>query len=636
MLLPPAVLLAVELVLRLVGFGHPTRFFLPAIEGGREVWIENPYYGCRYFPPGLERAPRTLCFPRVKAPDAVRIFVIGESAALGDPEPSVGFARILEVLLRSAWPGKRLEVINVAMTAINSHAARDIARECARLQGDYWFVYLGHNEVVGPFGAGTVFGAQTPPPTLLRAQLALQTTRLGQLLSRIYWRLRPADGRPEEWAGPAMFQQHTVTADDPRLERVYASFEANLRDILGQGCAAGARVIVSTVASNLRDCAPFASAHRPGLTAAQLDEWRRWYEAGLGAWRTNQPLVATSLLARALAIDDGFASAQFALGRAELALGWTNASRGRFEQALAQDALRFRGDARINQIIRDVAAGTPGCERVDLAAILGASSRGGLPGSEFFHEHVHFNFEGNYLVATQLAAVMLGERRGRPGPPDSRVCAERLGFTDFDRYRVLDEVRQRLSQPPFTGQIDHETQLERIRAEMKPLESGQFSAARRTYEKAIADWPDDWALRENFGTLLNDFQQHAEALEQWRRMVELVPHSVDACLGLADALDGLGRVDESIAWIRLALQRQPDGAATRHALALALLRGGRVAEAVTELQRVIRAKPRDAEAHVDLGTALARLGRRADAEQQWREALRLQPANARARALRGR
>ena len=61
------------------------------------------------------------------------------------------------------------------MTAINSHVILPIARECARRDGDLWIIYMGNNEMVGPFGAGTVFGfARTGSMALVRAELALK------------------------------------------------------------------------------------------------------------------------------------------------------------------------------------------------------------------------------------------------------------------------------------------------------------------------------------------------------------------------------------------------------------------------------------------------------------------------------
>ena len=116
-----------------------------------------------------------------KPPDTCRIFILGESAAQGDPEPAYGAGRYLEVLLRERFPGQRFEVVNVAVTAINSHVIVPIARECAQHQGDLWIVYMGNNEMVGPFGAATVFGAQAPPWWLVRTYLAEQQTRAGSV-----------------------------------------------------------------------------------------------------------------------------------------------------------------------------------------------------------------------------------------------------------------------------------------------------------------------------------------------------------------------------------------------------------------------------------------------------------------------
>jgi hypothetical protein len=118
----------------------------------------------------------------VKPAGTCRIFIFGESAAQGDPEPAFGAGRYLEVLLRERYPGVNFEVVNVAITAINSHVIVPIARECARYQGDLWIIYMGNNEMIGPFGAATVFGAKAPPWPVVRLGLALQTTRVGQLL----------------------------------------------------------------------------------------------------------------------------------------------------------------------------------------------------------------------------------------------------------------------------------------------------------------------------------------------------------------------------------------------------------------------------------------------------------------------
>ena len=193
--------------------------------------------------------------------------MLGESAALGDPEPAYGAGRYLEILLPERFPSEKFEVVNVAMTAINSHAILPIARECARHQGDLWIVYMGNNEMVGPFGAVTVFGAQTPPLALIRLNLALQTTRVGQLLTALGRRLRLFERprlRGEAWRCSCGINCRPASPDK---KTAYHDFQENLRDILRAGLDSGARIVLSTVAVNLKDCPPFASVTNPGPAA---------------------------------------------------------------------------------------------------------------------------------------------------------------------------------------------------------------------------------------------------------------------------------------------------------------------------------------------------------------------------------
>ena len=284
--LVPLVLLALaELGLRVAGFGIPTHFLLPYSQNGRDLYVQNTLFGWRFFGPAMSRQPDPLAIPKVKPPHTIRIFVFGESAAYGDPQPAFGLPRMLQAMLELRHPGVKFEVINAAMTGINSNVILPIAEDCAGADGDIWVVYMGNNEVIGPFSAGTIFGPQVPPVSLIRASLALKATRLGQLIdaARRWW--RPPPSSKSEWGGMQMFLDQQIRADDPRMAGVYANFQRNLADIIRTGRRHGAAVVVSTVPVNVRDCAPFASAHRPGLSAADLDQWNQYYRAGTNAAR---------------------------------------------------------------------------------------------------------------------------------------------------------------------------------------------------------------------------------------------------------------------------------------------------------------------------------------------------------------
>ena len=171
-----------EAGLRLGGYGYPTGFFLGPDAGG--TYTTNYRFGWRFFPRSLARTPQP-CILSAKPAGSVRIFVLGESAAMGTPDPSFNFGRILAVMLREQYPGVQFEVVNGAMTAINSHVALEIARDCAARQPDLFVVYMGNNEVIGPYGPGTVFQRWSPSLGWFAASLWVKSTRVGELLGDV-------------------------------------------------------------------------------------------------------------------------------------------------------------------------------------------------------------------------------------------------------------------------------------------------------------------------------------------------------------------------------------------------------------------------------------------------------------------
>ena len=126
MLAPVLLLVIVEASLRLGGYGFSPGFFLgPDAQG---TYTTNPRFGWRFFGRRLARTPVEWALS-AKPAGVTRLFVFGESAAMGTPEPRYSFGRILEVMLRHRYPGRQFEVVNAAMTAINSYVIREIARD---------------------------------------------------------------------------------------------------------------------------------------------------------------------------------------------------------------------------------------------------------------------------------------------------------------------------------------------------------------------------------------------------------------------------------------------------------------------------------------------------------------------------
>lgn len=633
-LVPALVLGGAEVVLRAAGLGAPAAFFLSRDIQGRDCLIQNDRFGWRFLGRRMSRTPHPFVLPEAKAPRTVRVFVLGESAAYGDPQPAFGLSRVLEVLLRDRFPGLRFEVVNAAMTAINSHAILPIARDCARRRGDLWVLYMGNNEVVGPYGAGTVFGQQSPPLALIRTGLALKATRIGQVMDSVRDRLSRGPADPGEWGGMAMFTGHQVRPDDPRMEAVYAHFERNLSDILDAGIRSGTRVVVCTVAGNLRDCAPFGSLHRPDLSDMERAEWRRDYEAGVQAQKAGQPAQAADAFTRAGRIDETFADLQFRWAQCCLALGWDAEALRRFTLARDYDTLRFRSDTRLNDLVHKVCRGLQqkGIAFVDGQATLASNSPNGIVGRELLHEHVHLRFEGNYLLARAIAdqaarlVPEIGAEVATPQPEwlSAEACAGRLALTDWDRYQALTSMRARLADPPFTSQLNHAEQCRRVQQEIEQVlpavQPTSLERAAEVYREAVRLAPDDWMLHENQAYLLQRQGELQAAIESWRRVHQLLPHYAQALCQMGLLLATQGQGQEAVQALQEALRMEPDSFVALDGMAHALADQGRHAEAVRYYARALRLKPMFSPSHLGMAVSLKALGRDGEADAHIRQA----------------
>src|SRR5208337_4727593 len=140
--IPLASLGAIEAGLRLSGYGYDTSLFRKITTGNGEYFENNDAFGLRFFPPQLVRFLSPIRMPTQKPAGSYRIFILGESAAMGDPEPAYGAGRYLEALLSERYPQTHFEIINTGITAINSHVILPIARDCARHHGDLWIIYM--------------------------------------------------------------------------------------------------------------------------------------------------------------------------------------------------------------------------------------------------------------------------------------------------------------------------------------------------------------------------------------------------------------------------------------------------------------------------------------------------------------
>ena len=639
-ILVPIVLLgAVEAILRIVGFGYDPAFLSRTTVNGRSVYVPNLDFPRRFFPSGLNRCPEPFEILTEKPAGAYRIFILGASAAQGIPEPSYAFTRILDVLLRDRYPGVDFEVINCAATAINSHVVLEIADDVAKLAPDLFIIYMGNNEVVGPFGPGTVLTPFSPSRTAIRAGLTLRATRLGQGIEALMKSLASRRG-PQRWEGMRMFLNQQVRADAPELQTAYDFFDANLREIYAIATGSGAKVIACTVGANLHDCPPFASLNRADLSEEQTALWTDLYQAGIEREEAGNVADPIELYQAAARIDDTFADAQFRLARCLEATDQIEKAIEYYQAARQYDTLRFRADDRINETIRRAAGdfSNRGVHLVDAERMFAENSPHALPGRDLFHEHVHMTFHGNYLLARSIfeqVETMLPERVRHAASSAATLtedqCAARLAYTRWDARRVTDKLLNAyIKQPPFTNQSYHADTVRRLERELAESDISRDPAALRdcnvTYRTALKFRPDDVRLHLNYAQfLLATSLDDRELQTQLRYCREKRPD--DSGWMNAVAIASMERGDNARAeeYFKAALALSPQNNGIRMNYAEVLMRTGRAPAALAEFAEVMRLDPQDPTPYLNRGIAYQRMGKPADAIDDWNHALELEP-----------
>ncbi len=430
-----------------------------------------------------------------------------------------------------------------------------------------------------------------------------------------------------------MFLSQQIRADDPRMSTVYDHFSRNLSDIIQTGRRAGAGIVVSTLPVNLRDSAPFGSEHRPGLT--DTNKWDQLYQSGVAAQAAGKIAEAMGWFNQAGQIDNNFADLRFREGACALALGETAEAQKQFVAARDLDTLRFRCDSHLNELIRQTVseAGDQQVILADAERAFAGQSPDGLPGDDYFYEHVHPNFDGNYLLARTVAPQV---ERLLPGAVASRVsasqpwpteadCARRLAWTDWDKQAALAEIFSRLTLPPFTGQLNHEAKMNELKAALDKLAPATrpvgIQAAQSLYKNTLTMVPEDPWLREQLSVLEQLSGELEDAATNAQRAVNLLPASSENWSQLGITLAEQHKYDEAAAAFRRSFQLNPEEIWALKNLAQALNDSGQRNEAINEYRHAVAVNPRFGPAWLNLGQLYEQMGRQGEADDCYQKAL---------------
>ncbi|MGB5492725.1 MAG: tetratricopeptide repeat protein, partial [Woeseiaceae bacterium] len=468
--------------------------------------------------------------------------------------------RLLEAQLRAALPSRRIEVINTAMTSVNSHVVYAVANSIPADSADFAVILMGNNEVVGPYGPGTFNQNFLASINLIRGIQALKRTRIWQALDSLVLQVKPTDAMQKlEWEGMQMFTNHGVPHDDARMDSVYGHYEDNLTSIIETLRDKGINVILSSVPVNLRHSPPFLSVHSPRLSEEQLEQWGELTGRGAQSSDAENWGDAITQFQAALAIDPEYAGTHFRLATAFDNIGQFQEAKTHYQRALDLDALRFRADTRINKIIQEVAAELESdtFSYVDSAAAFEQASRPYQPGWNLLLEHVHYDFSGNHVLAAETSRSIMRSVTGDDTfvPLPGVEVAKRVGFPNYDTIEEIKNLQGMIQHPPFPGQSNYaefkQTLNDKVASMAREVGSPVDVIQRR--RDVTRSGHADWKVHFELAVLNQRMRNSAAMYYHLNQILELHPHNRESYMKIAEAMSKDGKWREVIPYLEQSL-----------------------------------------------------------------------------------
>ncbi len=595
--LPWMLILLFELGLRIGGYGSAYPLFTPHV-ARPEYLATNSKVAWRYFGSGpFTPTPELDLFRAQKQPGNYRIFMQGESSAQGFPYGHGGApSRMLEQRLQAEYPDREIEVVNTALTAINSYALLDQADEIIAQQPDAVLIYAGHNEYYGALGVGSTraFGGWRP---LAKASLLLRHSRTAQLMEAIVSRSVIALRASGSADSPRTVMQlmagdQQIPYGSARYQQGLDQFRANLSDLLARYRAHGIPVLIGTVASNERDQPPLISRVAEGTDSLA---WLESYSAATAALSAGDTSRAAQALDAAMRIDSSAAALHWTIGRLHDLRGDSLRALASYRLARNYDRLRFRAPSAINEIIREEAV-RHGAIIVETQRALARRSPGGSIGKSLMLEHLHPNLDGYFIIAEAFHEAI---RQHRPRTPAARLPLQTradIPVTAIDSMVGVYRTDRLVAGWPFRTMGS-----ERIPIVDTLRPTGDVERLAQAVVVGNLPWPEATERLRDASERSGDY---AQALRAARALSFEYSYSAEPYLDAARAALFQRRYDVALEYVNAANRRHETAKGVQLA-GLLLLRQGSHGVAVSRLERATQLAPGDERISLSLRAARA-------------------------------
>ncbi len=401
--------LGVEILLRWQGVGGAEQQTDPFIgfRGSRPLFVLNPDQARFEIPPARQLCFRPESFGATKGPREFRIFCLGGSTVQGRPYAiETSFTTWFELSLQLADATRQFEVVNCGGISYASYRLVPILEEVLGYQPDLIVLYTGHNEFLEERTYQHIKSRGAAREWVLRQATRSRSFNVAwSTWNR--WRAvspksLPKTLLPDEVEARLDYlgglEQYHRDAD--WTSGVVAHFEFNLRRMIALCRRANVPLWIVDPVSNLRNCPPFKSEHRAGLSVQDRQRWEALRSEA--SERYGKDLSgAIELLEQANRIDDQHAGLVYDLAKSYDSAGRIQDAKAAYRRAKELDVCPLRVTEPLREVLQRVCAesNTP---LIDVVGLFEHQSRDGIPGGFLLVDHVHPSITGHQMIADLL------------------------------------------------------------------------------------------------------------------------------------------------------------------------------------------------------------------------------------------
>jgi len=592
-----------------LGFSAVYPLFVPCTADDGSVWMKTA--------PGKLRWFNEQKFRARKEPGTFRIFTLGGSTTYGRPYmDATSFSGWLRKLLsRVPESAGRYEVINAGGISYASYRVVKILEELLDYEPDLFVVYTGHNEFLEARTYGKMLDQHS---VVFKSRELLSRLRIYSLLAGYYRGIRGKSETGSRSSGNVLAPEvQTILDRSAGLDyyrrdtlfshEVFRHFHYNIARMKRLSGQAGVPILFLEPVDNIKDFSPFKSEGSSELAPPDREHLYSAVSEGMRFLAEGKYSEGIERLTEAVSLDSLNASYFFLLGRSYLEIGDTAAAGRCLLKARELDVCPLRAQQEIHRILRQETAGAEDPDLLDLPGLFSQLSPGGLVGEEVLIDHIHPFPEGNLRIALEILAWMNEQEFI---PPGYWITADELNLVYSE---VMDSLPDGYARKGIINLAKVLIWAEKFRE--------AFTVMQSQWEQLSVDG-EAWYL---MGSVLFQMGAPQNALEYYRKALELAPGHLMVLLKLAPLYVTLGQADSALATYQKGLELYPDNIPLLSDYGMLLGELGRREEAIDLLLRAQRIDPAAPGLNNNIGNVYTMMEEHEKAEEAFRRAINNDP-----------